>query len=178
MADQPDAAIFISDGRVTGGMSLDELGRELSQRGLPQQGLWTITIGEDAVLPQLDIVDLRIPTEMPIGEQQTLTVQLQHRALQGDDLTIELVRRNSDGSTEVVARQVQPLVDGITPNRNASSTTGTQQMSLRLPVLLAEAGRHQLEVQVQAGGLSSQQRSCQCARAASTSAYAGPPTAL
>ena len=174
MADQPDAAVLLSDGRMAGGRSsalssvvettqstvergaqrqLAELGRELGDKQLPPQGLWTLSVGADTIIPQLDIVDVRLPQEIPLGEQQQVSVQLNHRALESANnilLSVYHLPNNDQGAnntSDILLHQVQIPID---PEQGDTQ----QQHYERLNILLTEAGRHQLRFVAEAGDLS------------------------
>ena len=88
------------------------LGRELGDKQLPPQGLWTLSVGADTIIPQLDIVDVRLPQEIP-GEQQQVSVQLNHRALESANnilLSVYHLPNNDQGAnntSDILLHQVQ-----------------------------------------------------------------------
>ncbi|MDO4573635.1 MAG: hypothetical protein Q4D98_00305 [Planctomycetia bacterium] len=130
----PDAMIFVSDGIVTNGLSLEEAGRRAAQRGVP---VFPILCGRTEPLPRLSARLEETRMHLQTGEPAAFTVYVEAEKLAGKALFCRL----GDGKKTLTETTLTPESDAVSELRTTLRWTPPEagEYSLFLTVSVGKA---------------------------------------
>jgi hypothetical protein len=133
-----DLLVVVSDFRVTDGSSLGVLAAQLHQRNLPA---YLLPVGSTAIDPELQLIKVDGPTELPLDEHQPFTLRIVHRNLTGDRIIVRVRCRG-----EVLDEKILPVTRPADPTEQVD-------LAVDLAVTLHAEGEHPLEFSAEQDGV-------------------------